>query len=373
MNEFIGTRFFSGDSREFHGEHVVNISVDRKGSLNKALIDRLTKESVSDNWEEAKHEWKATGNTWYIPLRDSYSDRLPTVHQAKHPHYCICGHEIAWHFEIENTENGELEILGSEHITNWMIIRHLVENKGLNPETITEELIQEWLKEAVKTMKAEWWWNEYGEEWEEMFNEVKELDLRVNVRVKGKKYSRQTRRYEPTYVIAKTKQGSLGRMASVVWRWNHPHNSRKQIETRGYPNEKLWRDVQLLFAKKERFTKMMDDKDEEKAARIAYLNPIKEIAKTIRATTYEQEANEKFTEALALYDLPYFSIEDGKNAWENNFLVSIRQQITDGKELSLKQLNVVMKIVKRKENGENNERQSKSGGKENENHGEKNE
>ena len=47
----------------------------------------------------------------------------------------MCGHPIAWHFEVENTENNTLEILGSEHITNWMIIRHLRENKGI-PEDV---------------------------------------------------------------------------------------------------------------------------------------------------------------------------------------------------------------------------------------------
>lgn len=343
MNEFVGTHFADGELLD-------NINVNRSGALNKALIERLTKESDSDNWEDAKLEWRATGNTWYIPLSDNAGGRLPVEHLEKHPHYCICGHEIAWHFEIENTVNGELEILGSEHITNWMIIRHLIENKGFDLETITDELIQEWMKESVKSMKAEWWWNEYGDEWEELFNEVKELDLRVNVRQKGRKFSYQTRQYESQYVIAKTKVGSLGKMASIVWRWNHPNNPRKQIETRGYPNEKLWRDVQLLFAKKERFTKMMDNKDEEKAARIAYLNPTKKIAEDIRATTYEQQSNELFTEALALYDLPTFSSEDGRNTWEKNFLVNIRQQIIDGKELSVKQLNVVMKII-----GEKNE------------------
>jgi len=133
MNDFVETHHAIGEQLDV-------INVNRSGALNKALIERLTAESVSDDWEQAKHEWKATGNTWYIPLRDN-PNRLPPEHLAKHPHYCICGHEIAWHFEIENTENGNLEILGSEHITNWMIIRHLIENKGLNPDTITEELI----------------------------------------------------------------------------------------------------------------------------------------------------------------------------------------------------------------------------------------
>ena len=141
MNDFVETHHAIGEQLDV-------INVNRSGALNKALIERLTAESNSDDWEEAKHEWRATGNTWYIPLRDSAGGRLPPEHLSKHPHHCICGHEIAWHFEIENTVNGKLEILGSEHITNWMIIRHLIENKGLDPETITEELIQEWKKDT---------------------------------------------------------------------------------------------------------------------------------------------------------------------------------------------------------------------------------
>lgn len=352
MNDFIGTQFINDRQRDFIGERLDNISVSRSGALNKALIDRLTEESVADNWEEAKHEWKATGQTWYIPIRDKALGRLPDVHLSKHPHYCICGHEIAWHFEIENTENSKLEILGSEHITNWMIIRHLIENKGIKPETITEAKIREWMKESVKSMKAAWWWNEYGDEWEELFNEVKELDLRVNVRNSGNKWSRETRRYEPRYVIAKRKSGSLGNMASVVWRWNHPSNSRRQIDTRGYPNEKLWRDVQLLYAKKERFTKMMDTRDEEKKTRMDYINPSKVIAKQIRTSVYNEKSNEAINEALALYDLPEFSVEDGRTNWEKNFIQSIIKQVVNGKELSVKQLNVIMRILGEK-NGKN--------------------
>jgi hypothetical protein len=351
MNDFVETHHAVGEQLDV-------INVNRSGALNKALVERLTVESVSDDWETAKHEWRATGNTWYIPLRDNAGGRLPPEHLSKHPHYCICGHEIAWHFEIENTENGKLEILGSEHITNWMIIRHLIENKGMSADTITEELIQEWMKEAVKSMKAEWWWNEYGDEWEELFNEVKELDLRVNVRNKGNRYSHATRRYEPQYVVAKTKKGSLGNMASVVWRWNHPNNSRRQIETRGYPNEKLWRDVQLLFAKKERFTKMMDNKDEERNARMEYINPTKVIAKDIKASVYQSRASEAIEEALALYDLPPFTVDDGRNDWEKNFIESIINQVMSEKELSEKQLNVIMKII-----GDKNGKSRMEGGK----------
>ena len=111
-----------------------------------------------------------------------------------------------------------------------------------------------------------------------MFNEVKELDIRINVRSKGEYWDGETRRYEPHYTIAKTKNGSLGRMASVVWRWNHPDNKRKQIETRGYPNEKLWRDVQILFAKMERFNKELDERDAERLSRIEQIKNEREAA-----------------------------------------------------------------------------------------------
>ena len=154
MEDFINTHYLEGEERD-------NINVRRTGAFNKSLITRLTQESVSDNWDEAKHEWKVTGRVWYIPL-SHIPIRLPEIHREKHPQECICGHKIAWHFEVENTENGNLEILGSEHITNWMIIRHLKEECGIPESAITEDKIMEWIKEKVKSMKCDWWWNEYG-------------------------------------------------------------------------------------------------------------------------------------------------------------------------------------------------------------------
>ena len=229
------------------GEHLEGDAVgamNPNGPYNKALMRRMTELSDADNWDDAKKEWRITGEVWYIPLSNHYGfERLPQVHQDKHPRECLCGHRIAWHFEVENTLNGEMEILGSEHVTNWMIIRHLVEECGIPADAITEEKIAEWVKEAVKSMKHDWWWNEWGEEFEELFNEVKELDLRVNVRKAGRYWDHRTRGYEDKWVIAKTKSGSLGRMASVVWRWNHPDNAKAQIKTRGYPNDRLWRDI----------------------------------------------------------------------------------------------------------------------------------
>jgi hypothetical protein len=346
-------------THHMQGEERTDINVKRTGALNIALMKRLTEVSNADNWDEAKEEWMVTGNVWYIPLRND-AHRLPAVHRDNHPQECICGHPIAWHFEIENTVNGNLEILGSEHITNWMIIRHLKEVMGIPESAITEEKIQEWIKAAVKTMKCDWWWSEYGEDWEEMFDHVKELDLRINVRTKGKYYDNKTRRYEPHYVIAKVKKGSLGKMASVVWRWNHPDNPRRQIETRGYPNDKLWRDVQLLFAKYNKMLKQADEREEIYEKRVKMVQegsicrhgyPIKkqtevqQAANQIREETRNEYEDTALIEACGYYDIPSFTIDMGKNDWETKFLNDMRNRIIQHRELSERQLNALLKII----------------------------
>ena len=353
MQDFIVERFADG-------EQVDTINVSRKGALNQALISRLTEISVSDEWDVAKHEWRATGNVWYRPLKyeGTQIQELPSPHQENHPNYCVCGHPIAWHFEVENTENGTKEILGSEHITNWMIIRHLIEDKGIPESAITEEKIIEWMKEAVKTMKAEWWWKENGEDWEEMFEQVKELDVRINVRSKGRYFDYSTKRYEPHMVIAKTKTNSLGKMASVVWRWNHPDNPRRQIDTRGYPQ--LWRDVRVLYAKAQKFERILDEKMEEVEQRKAYVreqqSKAEEIAEQnrqrmiekaneIRANTKKEYDNKALEEACEYYDIPMFSIDDGKNDWERRFLNNMTNRIIKRQTLSVKQLNTLLRII----------------------------
>jgi len=354
MVDDFNTRYIDGEEKQI-------ISVNESGALNKALISRLTAKSVSNEWDEAKHEWRATGRVWYVPLRLSQmaENYLPEIHHG-HPSECVCGHAIAWHFEVENTENEIKEILGSEHITNWMIIRHLKENKGIPADAITEELIVEWMKESVKTMKQDWWWKENGEDWEEMFNEVKELDVRINVRSKGKYFDLSTKRYEPHMTIAKTKSGSLGKMSSVVWRWNHPNNPKRQIETRGYPNEQLWRDVQLLFAKSQKFERLLDTKKEEVEQRKDYIREqnqssdllaekrreqLKIEANKIRTETKNSYDDSAMAEACAYYDIPVFSVEDSSNAWEKKFLNDMSNRVINRKTLSVNQLNALLKII----------------------------
>jgi hypothetical protein len=342
------------------GEHVdsdaIGVGMNPNGPYNKALMTRMTELSVADNWDEAKKEWRITGEVWYIPLSNHYGhERLPQVHQDKHPRECLCGHRIAWHFEVENTENGELEVLGSEHVTNWMIIRHLIEECGIPLDAITEDKIAEWVKAAVKSMKHDWWWNEWGEEFEELFNEVKELDLRVNVRKKGRYWDHKTRGYEDKWVIAKTKKGSLGRMASVVWRWNHPDNPKAQINTRGYPNERLWRDIQLLYAMYEEKKEVIDaieadyeqraEEGQKANAERVRRQEIQRIASEERNAQMRVQDDEAITKACEFYDLPFVSADAGKNDWERKFIRDMRSRLINSQELSERQIQRLLMIL----------------------------
>ena len=177
LNELRGIAERVGANDHIDVGQILRDVVDEKwvnptGAYNIALKERLTALSVSDDWAEAKLEWKATGNIWYVPMRESADDILPAIHQEKHPHECICGHKIAWHFEIVNTENNIREIVGSEHIGFWMVARHLLADLNIPADMITQERVKVWIKESVKTMKAEWWWSRWGEQFEEWFNAV---------------------------------------------------------------------------------------------------------------------------------------------------------------------------------------------------------
>ena len=331
-----------------------------------ALSNRLLEMSESEDYEEAKHEWRVTGNVWYIP-DGYYADVLPVEHINRHNGYCVCGHPIHWNFEIENTKTTVREIVGSECIENWMIIRHLKEIKGYLDDEITEEKIAEWMKEAVRTMKSEWWWNENGDDFEEMFNAVKEIDARFSVRNSRRIWQRETERWEQTYKIAKTSRGSLSGFASVVWRWNHPDNAKKQIETRGYPNKKLWREIQLLFARLEKYTVMITDEKAEKVSRVedlvlrrryqreATAKRVKqrelqrEMAFKLREESVTDIQLERFKTMCEYYDIPVFSLRDANTEWEKDFLFSVKTRLCEDKDLTDKQLKTTIDILNKNE------------------------
>ena len=327
------------------------------GRWDKMLKKNLVERSNADNYDDAKYEWIVTGNVWYIPTRDNPYHVLPEIHHT-HPHKCLCGHKIVWHFEIENTENGNREIVGSEHIESYMIIREL-EAQGIKAEFITEKMIEDWINEKVKSLKAKWWWDLHGEQFESMFDAVKEYDLRVNVRNKGYEYDSEIRMRVPKNIIKKTATGSFGssnyKMASIVWRWNHPDNAKAQINTRGYPNERLWNDTQFFFvmlenhkaklaeqdAKREKLIAHIAEQDKQRAEKLAERQAKIEVAQEI---TDDISAND-FAGMCDYYGIVMFDESMGNNDWENGFLRDMKTRMNDGKDLTDKQLNVLRRIL----------------------------
>ena len=130
------------------------------------VYQRLTKPllalSNAANYEEAKHEWRTTGEVW----DGDYT--LPDEHKGGHPGQCLCGKTIRWHFEIENTENGNIDIVGSDCVHHWMVLRHLTEVEGLNPSEVTEERIQQWIELNVNKLKKNAWFRMHGKMFEDI-------------------------------------------------------------------------------------------------------------------------------------------------------------------------------------------------------------
>ncbi len=396
LNELRGIAERVGANDHIDVGSIIRDIVDEKwvnptGAYNIALKERLTALSVSDNWAEAKLEWKATGEVWYVPMRESADDILPAIHQEKHPHECVCGHKIAWHFEIINTENNIREIVGSEHIGFWMVARHLLADLNIPADMITQERVKVWIKESVKTMKAEWWWSRWGEQFEEWFNAVKETDLRVNVRDGESYWDSDTNRYEHQQLVRKKAVSKMGEpdyaMASIVWRWNHPNNSRRQIETRGYPNERLWNDLQMFYILSQRWKDEIAAEDAETARRIeqlaeqeriaeerrerqrieneerrqrdrerreqrqieeAELEGVREerrLAAVIADRINAANSNETFKDMCEYYDVPMFTPNIATKDWDKRFLTDMIRQMSSGKQLSPRQLSFLRNIV----------------------------
>lgn len=257
-----------------------------QGRWDKILMKRMLALSVSDDYTVARDEWIATGDVWWS---GSYS--IPDwVQNSTHPNHCLCGHGIVYHFRIRNTENGVEEIVGSDHINSYLIMRQIAEEKGIDLSTVSDEQVELWLKERVGSMKAEAWWEENGDAFTNMFDAIKEMDLWTNVYLKEKVYVPKRNRYEYKRVLRKKGSGDYGLnydMASIVWRWNHPNNPKAQIKTRGFPNEKLMMDLSLFFAKSFELRPAFDRFQQEKIERTV------EVADSRRR---EQERRERLAQ-----------------------------------------------------------------------------
>ena len=306
------------------------------GPYDRKLMARMVQLSVADNYEEASTEWVATGNCYWG------SDEIPDWWET--PNRCLCGHDIVYHFEVENTENGNMIIVGSDHINTYQIIRELMMSRSLTEEMITEEMIQEWLDVRVAAMKKTAWWKKNGSLFTRMFDAVKDYDVRVNVNVKKWQFDPKYGRQMPITTLRKRSSGhpdeiDTYKMASIVWRWNHPDNSRAQINSkRGFPNEKLFQDLIMFFAFLEKHKEYCDNED-KKLAQLEFLNRQKDI-----------DNQQRFEGWCEYYAIPIFDPEDYKdNNWEYRFLSDIKRRLTQGYEIFGNTSKKLLEVLERKD------------------------
>jgi len=323
----------------------------KRGNNYPALTSRLLNLSVSDDYEIAKKEWRITGKVWKKSPVGRYRDIILN-HPSGHPHHCLCGKDIVYHFEIENTENGVKEIVGSTCINNWMVLRHMSETLNIPMSAITEEKIEQWKNIAVQTLIKEAWWDEEGEEFTKLFDEIKDLDLRMNVKKTAKKYyDNVLKEYRPVTYLRKTSSGKFGRddynMASIVWRWNHPDNKKAQSKTRGYPNQKLLNDMDLFSIYIDEYLEKAGIEDKYVEDRKAFLENLNLEVKDKMSKLREHDIRErKFLEACLYFGFPAFdSYEDGSNQWERSFLHDMKRLFIRGGEPSERQAERLKEIL----------------------------
>ena len=314
------------------------------------LTNKLLALSNSDDYEEAKKEWRITGEVW----KESPSERTRN-HVSGHPNSCLCGHDIVYHFEIENTENGTKEIVGSTCINNWMVLRHMEEKLKIDRRTITEKMIEDWKKNAVQTLIKDAWWEENGKEFTETFDSIKDLDLRINVKHTGKTYwDELLKEYKPETFIRKSSSGLYGtpnyEMASIVWRWNHPDNPRRQRDSkRGTPNDRLMEDLVLFKLNMEKHLSVVNNEFKKDSQRRLLL---KNITSHIRDEILKVNKNDKnqleFLAGCNFFGIRPFTTGEARNSWERRFLRDMRRRIVRMERPSPKQCDTLINILQRR-------------------------
>jgi hypothetical protein len=307
------------------------------GRWDRVLKARMVELSEADNYDDAKEEWEATGKVWWGGINRNGS--VPSWVE-KHPRECLCGHKIVYHYEIHNTKNGIRECVGSDHINSYLILKSINESTGIAIADITDAMIEEWISVRVQGMKAEAWWAENGEEFTMMFNAIKDIDLRINVRETGYYWDYEYKMNRPKTRIRK--KGSDSYMASIVWRWNHPDNAKAQINTRGYPNKMLEMDLRSFYSNMARYSVSLNEEDVTLEARKTQLTIIEDIRKN-----FSKETNkERVLQMLDYYGLSnFYEFGEGLDEWTQNFLTNMETILGRGKELTQGQLTKLGEIL----------------------------
>ena len=367
------------------------------GHWDRKLMANMVALSNADNYEDAKHEWIATGDVWWS---GNSNERPSWVND--HAGKCLCGHTVVYHFKIMNTENGNEECVGSEHIGSYLILREIKQRTGLTDAEITDEMIQEWINERTQSMIQTAWWHTNGEHFTEMFDAIKEADLRINVKSKEQYFCWTDKKYKIKSRLLKRGSGKIGeegyQMSSIVWRWNHPDNKKNQSTTRGYPNDKLWTDLVYFYTMYNAVHKAKLDAEDARLERLTtewheYQEKMKqerlerEERRRLREEEYERQRIEReamreqeekerkanllvtnadkyaqerqqlndlsmfnnkeiaeFRNMCDYYGLPVFDGNFPISIWESSFLLDIRRRMAYGNELTSNQLKTLKNI-----------------------------
>lgn len=370
----------------------MEITIEAKRDLGEGKWDKILKRkmvelSFADTYEEARDEWEATGNVY----KHTHSGNEPEWTNG-HTGHCLCGHPVVYHFEIHNTVTNVRECVGSDHIGAYLIIRQLI-SLGHQEEEITDKMIEDWLKDRVQTMKAEAWWKENGEHFKEMYNEIQELDKAVNIKDKGLLIRGTT--YEYYYEPKTRAKGKFGnhdyQMASITWRWDNENNGENQLNKYGYPNDRLWGDLNLFYHTRHLHQHKLDDdrklckeyndrhaeqlrlnaiatqkRKEEQLRRqreweagaedrrlaeierkkiVERQTKIRQRKAVARAKEIMEESSEVFDNMCDYYGIRPFDSEGDYRSYEMRSLATMKQMIIEGSTLSNTQLQTLKDIL----------------------------
>ena len=363
------------------------------GRWDRALMKKMVELSEADNYEEAKEEWIATGNVWWGG-EDTMPDWVSNSQMGRGK--CLCGHSVVYHFEIVNIENGVVECVGSDHINTYLIMKEISQRTGIDIADITQGDIDKWIQERTKTMMAKAWMHQNGEQFNAIYDRIKEIDIMVNAKGTNMYWDFDEQEYRYSSKLRKKGEGtptdSWYRMASIVWRWEHPDNSRAQSQSRGYPTDKLWQDMiifdamcnvkhresynnKILYAQTQtaqelerrearkareeaRRQRVLEDRRleaeaaaerlrirrEEREARDARAKELK-LANATEYLDNDTGLEEAFEQMCNYYGIRAFDSKLGSSAWEMSFLKSVKQQMVDKKSLSGTQISKLKEIL----------------------------
>jgi len=131
-------------------------------------------------------------------------------------------------------------------------MKEISQRTGKDINDITQGDIDKWIQERTKTMMAKAWMHQNGEQFDAIYERVKDIDILINAKNTNLYWHGVSQEYKYSSSLRKKAEGAptsnYYRMASIVWRWEHPDNSRAQSQSRGYPTDKLWQDMIIFDA-----------------------------------------------------------------------------------------------------------------------------